>query len=119
MSLVDRMTNVYDRIYPISDRFGVKSHVDFSYKDRLTSVTTVVNPRPRAGNVPVNKLYGFQQSGVEVNDSDLYVTGISRTFSGIVEGAICFINNKAHTILWIDRTQSVTFNLLARPERNR
>ncbi len=119
MTLISRMTTLYNRVYPISDKLGVPTHVDFSYKDRLSGVVTSVIPRPRCGNPPTNKLYGWEQSGVEVNNGDKYVTNISRTFSGIVEGAICNIDGKAHTIMWIDRTQSVTYNILVRPERSR
>jgi hypothetical protein len=113
------MTEVYNRTYQISDKLGVKQHVDFSYMDRLTAVVTVVVPRPRAGNPPVHRLVSWESKGVEVNASDTYVTGISRTYEGIREGATCTVNGKQHTILWIDNEQSVTYNILARPERNR
>lgn len=119
MSLVDRMIQVYDRTYKISDRLGVKQHVDFSYRDRLTSLVTVVTPRPRAGNPPTSKMMLWQQNNVEVTNNDTYITGISRTYSGIKNGATCTVNGKPHTIMWIDDTQSVTFNILVKPERAR
>lgn len=119
MSLIDRMTTVYDRVYPISDRLGVKQHVSFTYTDRMTSVVTSVTPRPRAGNPPAHKLMMWQQQNVEVNNGDLYITGVSRTYNGILQGAVCTIDGKAHTILWIDKEQSVTYSLLVRPERSR
>lgn len=120
MSLVDRMTTVYDRVYGISDRFGVNMHTDFSYKNRITGVVTAILPRPRIGNPPVHKLMQWEKQGtVDVNNNDKYITGISRTFEGITEGTICTVAGKEHTILWIDREQTVTFNILVRPERSR
>lgn len=119
MTLIQRMTQCYDRVYKISDRLGVAQHCDFSFKDRLSGVVTQVLPRPRQTAPPISKMYGWEQSGVEVNSSDIYITGISRTFSGIMTGAICTINGKSHTVMWIDTTQSVTYNILARPERSR
>lgn len=119
MSLVDRLVKVYDRTYAISDRFGVKQHVDFSYTDRLTSVVVPVTPRPRQTNPPAHKLMMWQQQNVEVNNLDMYITGVSRTYSGIIQGATCTVNGLKHTILWIDEDQSVTYSLLVRPERAR
>lgn len=118
MSLVSNMTSVYDRIYPISDRLGVPSHCNFTYTDRRTAVTTTVNPRPRVGS-PSQTQQGWRNSVVEVNKDDVSVTGISRTYTGLKEGSLCHINGKPYTVLWIDREQTVTYNLLARPERTR
>lgn len=119
MTLVQRLTSCYDRVYKISDRLGVAQHCDFTYKDRLTSLVTTVLPRPRQTAPPVSKMYGWEQSGVDVNASDIYITGVSRTFGGIMTGATCTVNGKSHTIMWIDTTQSVTYAILVRPERAR
>jgi hypothetical protein len=119
MSLVDNMAGVFNRIYPISDRFGIKTHITFTYKNRNTGLDTTVLPRPQANNPPVNKVYEFNARGVEVNSGDKYVTNISRTYSDVVEGSICSIDGKPYSILWIDREKTVTYNLLCRPERAR
>lgn len=119
MALVDRMVKLYDKVYPISDRFGVKTHCDFTFLNRTTQLFTTVLPRPRAGSPPVNKLTVWRESGVEVNQDMLYVTGISRTFTDIKKGTICTIDNKPYTIMWLDIEQTVTFNILCRPERSR
>ena len=119
MSLVQRMTKVYDRVYGISDRLGVPSHCTFSYLNRLTNLLVTVIPNPRVSSPPSNSLFKWVNSGVEVNQETVYVSGISRTFSTITEGSICYINGMPHTIMWLDSDKSVTFNLLARPERSR
>lgn len=119
MSLVSRMTTVYDRVFKISDKLGVPSHCDFSFVDRVDSLTHVVTPRPRVGSPPVNKLTAWEKSGVEVNNDMVYVTGISRTYDHIKKGTFCYINGKPFTIMWVDVEQSVTFNVLCRPERSR
>jgi hypothetical protein len=119
MKLVAKLTQVYDKVYAISDRLGVNQHVDFSYTDRVTQLSALVLPRPLATAPPTHKLYGWQQQNVEVNSGDRYITGVSRTFSGITKGAICTVDGKPHSILWIDTDQSVTYNLLVRPERSR
>jgi hypothetical protein len=119
MSLVSKMTGLYDRVYPISDRFGVPSHCDFRYRDRVTSIETIVLPRPRVGSPSARDLTKWLDSGIEVNRDSVIVSGISRTFGGIEEGAICFIDGRAHTILWIDREQTVTYRIVAQPERMR
>ena len=119
MSLLDNMIRVFDRTYAISDKLGVKQHVDFGYTNRLTSVYTIVLPRPKQTNPPAHKLTAWQQQNVEVNSLDMYITGVSRTFSGIMQGATCKVNGKPHTILWIDEDQSVTYSILVRPERSR
>ena len=119
MTLVSRMTTVYDRVYKISDRLGVPSHCDFTFVDRLDTLVKTVTPRPRVGSPPVNKLTQWEKSGVEVNNDMVYVTGISRTYSTLKKGTFCNINGKPYTIMWLDEEQSVTFNILCRPERSR
>lgn len=119
MSLIDRMTKIYDRTYTISDKFGIKQHVDFAYKDRMTSLVTNVLPRPVQTNPSPHRLMFWQQKNVEVSSLDVYIKGVSRTYSGIMQGATCTVNGKPHTILWIDEDQSVTYSILVRPERAR
>ena len=120
MALVDRMSRVYNRVYGISDRLGVPTHIDFTYKNRMTGVVTNIIPRPQIGNPPAYKMTQWREQGnVEVSSNDKYVTGVSRTFDGITEGAVCQVNGRDHTILWIDKEQAVTYNLLVRPERAR
>lgn len=119
MTLIENMTKVYDRVYGISDKLGVNTHVNFSYKDRAGNVVNVT-PRPRLSNPPAHKLVAWEKQGnVEVNASDKYVTGISRTYGTIIEGTICTIDGRTYSILWVDREQTVTYNLLVRPERVR
>lgn len=119
MSLVSRMTTVYDRIYPISDRLGVPNHVNFTFLDKVSQADINVLPRPKAGSPPVNKLTAWEKSGVEVNQDMLYVTGISRTYSSIKKGTFCKIDGKDYTIMWVSNDEIVTFSILLRPERNR
>ena len=119
MTLVSKMTVVYNRVYGISDRLGVPSHSTFTYLDKLTNTNIVVLPRPRVGSPPVNKLTQWEKSGVEVNQDMVYVTGISRTYDGVKKGTFCTIDAKYYTIMWVDTTNTVTFNILCRPERNR
>lgn len=113
------MALVYNKVYAISDRLGVTTHIDFSFKDRAGNVTTVI-PRPKAGSPPISKMMSWEKQGnVEVNNGDKYITGISKTFDNIIEGTVCNIDGRKYTILWIDREQTVTYNLLVRPERSR
>jgi hypothetical protein len=119
MKLVQRLTKVYDRVYKISDNLGVPSHADFIYRNITLGVDMTVTPRPRVSSPPANSLYKWENSGVEVNQDTVYVSGISRTFDDIRTGSICYIDGKPYTIMWLDSDKSVTFNLLARPERSR
>lgn len=119
MALVDRMVNLYDSVYSISDKFGVKTHCDFTFLNRTTQAYTNVLPRPQVGSPPINKLTAWEKSGVEVNQDMVYVKGISRTFTGIKKGTICTIDGRPYTIMWLDVEQTVTFNVLCRPERSR
>lgn len=117
--LVQKLTKVYDRVYKISDKLGVPSHCTFVYHNRVTNLDINVTPRPRVSSPPTNSLFKWEQSGVEVNQDTVYVSGISRTFDDIRVGSICYIDTKPHTITWLDSDKSVTFNILARPERSR
>jgi hypothetical protein len=119
MSLVDNMTGVFNRIYPVSDRLGIKTHCDFTYLNRNTGLSTTVLPRPQAGDPPTNKMYEWNTKGVEVNNGDLYVTNISRSYTDLKQGTTCSINGQVCTILWIEKTKTVTYNVLCRPERSR
>jgi hypothetical protein len=119
MKLVQKLVNVYDRVYAISDRLGVPSHCDFVYHNRSLNTDVTVTPRPRVSSPPTNSLYKWENSGVEVNADTVYVSGISRTFDSIRVGSICYIDTKPHTIMWLDSDKSVTFNILAKPERSR
>ena len=119
MSLVQRMTKAYDRVYGISDRLGIPQHCDFSYYDRITALTVQVLPRPRKTPPSENSLFKWQEAGVEVNKDTIYIKDISRTFDNIKIGLLCYINSEPYTIMWVDSSKSVTFNILCRPERSR
>lgn len=125
MALVDRMVNVYNRAYKISDKLGVPQHVDLHYKDRETGTWTEVSPRPRSyqpghGSQPMHRLRQWlETSGIELNDVDLYITGVSRTFLDIQNATYCKVNDKLCSVLWVDDAQTVTVSVLVRPERLR
>ena len=119
MSLVSRLNGVYDRIYALSDRLGTPQHCDFSYKVRATEVWTDVAPRPKITSPPAYKVLAWHQQNVEVTLADRFVVGISRTFFDIEDAAICKIDGKLYSILWIDRDQALTYKLLVRMERAR
>lgn len=116
------MIGMYDRIYGISDKLGVPQHVDFAYTDRASGVTTPVLPRPRAyklGSLSSYQLQGWLGSNVDLHESDLVISGLSRTHAKIKDAAVCTIDGQPHTVLYLDEGRTVTLSVLVRAERVR
>ena len=103
-NLVSRLQTTRDKIYSLSDRFGIVGHCNAVLTHRITGVLFTVAPRPKLLEPTSRDLYRFNMSqSVEVNKEDKMLMGISRAgfVAGdfIFNGAVVRINTKPHSIL--------------------
>lgn len=124
--LVQRLQRTRDSVYALSDKFGMIGHCRAIFRHRINRTDYEVLPRPRLLEPSSRQLYKLSTL-VEVNRDDKMLMGVSRfglendrdDLDYIYNGAICYLDGKPYSILWVDKNRSHDYEMLVRPERAR
>jgi hypothetical protein len=128
MKLVQRMIPIRNRLFSLSDRFGVPQHFDVIL---LTgSSQTQILPRPLVNEIDPRIINEFMADQVDVGIDDYYVKGIPRTYDEQVLSVSQYLikatqaNNGTWVgikcdCIWLKRSDLVTYDCILKAQRNR
>jgi hypothetical protein len=127
-SLIERLTIVNARLQALPDRLGVPFYEDMVLV-RPDGSMELIAPRPQVKGVTPRDATGFLGSSVEIFPDDVWLVGIPRTYSEddlkrsrfilkALPSGETWVGTKAE-LIWLDRSDLLSFRVLVRPFRGR
>lgn len=79
MTLVSQLQQLYDQLAPLPDTLGVPTYWNVALDDMAGNLALILpRPRPETQSISAYELMSFNQAGLKVEDSDIWLSGISR-----------------------------------------
>lgn len=79
MALIDKMQQLSDRLQVLPERFGIPSVT--SVVLQMGNAYIVMKPKPQQKQINPQKVGGFVSNAVEIEADDIWLTGVSRSYS--------------------------------------
>lgn len=77
MTLVTQLQQLYDQLAPLPAQFGVPTYWNVALDDMAGNLQ-LITPLPEIKTISAYEMMSYNQAGLKVEDSDIWLSGISR-----------------------------------------